>query len=130
MAVDHGDAEVVREFSGGHAAQRAQVTDDAHSELVEQPGRNRSTELVATAEDRVEDMLASAQAEAEQIRMEAREAAQRMIMEARSQATAIDGVSESSRAFSDMWETSDEHIDADQFFAGLEEREADDVFNA
>ena len=75
-------------------------------------------------------MLASAHSEAEQIRTEARMAAHRMIMEARSQVSAIEGLSENhDTGFSAMWAASEDHVDAEQFFAGLEERVADDVFN-
>ena len=73
-------------------------------------------------------MVNNAQLEAEQIRNEAREAAQRMLLDARGQLTGNDDRPVSS--FSKMWDQAEQSADnAEEFFAGMEGREASDVFN-
>ncbi|MGZ0176295.1 MAG: hypothetical protein ACKVIQ_05430 [Acidimicrobiales bacterium] len=107
------------------------TTAQSQIDQVMSSGRETSSELVFGAQDRAEDIVQNAQLEAEQIRNEARKTARRMVVEARCQVETIEERESESKSFSAMWDSTNESPDdqADEFFAGMDERDADEVFN-
>ena len=95
-------------------------------------GHETSSGLVPGAQDQVVDIVHNAQLEAEQIRNEAREAARRMIADARGQVAEIEARESKSKSFSAMWDSADEKADeqVNDFFAGMDDRDADEIFNS
>ena len=104
-------------------AHRARLTAELHAQLAE------ARKLLAETRLRCATMLTAACEEADDVVTGARRTAHRILSDAHEQA-GIDVRENRPNAFSDLWDESEATDRVDDFFAGMAEREAAEVFSA
>lgn len=106
------------------------IVDDAHQRSydITEGALQTAADLHETSYVASEELLSAARSQAEEILAEARENAHRILQDAKGQITGIDERARESSSFSAMWDSAHDGVEIEDFFAGMSERRADDVF--
>jgi len=106
------------------------IIDNAHHRAgdITEEALQRAADLNEASHIASKEILAQADDQAEVILATARENAHRIIQDAEGQATGIDERVRDSTSFSTMWDSAHEGSGIEDFFAGMKERNANEVF--